>query len=817
MKMSKNYKLQLYAFECDTSLWENQLIYKLYLPKEWKGFMNPFSNGWKLDFKTTPLGKKLQSIFPQIVWVNNKVHQDGNQKPWLIATQPLSIEMILLLAKGWMMQVAAQIGVDRPAEVDEGKVGWREESVKDALEQDRDLVYSVIPGLVAHQFCMETKQLQLPDREEPISLEFSQVSADKLAECMSQPIDNRFSYVVRFRLKYRAGERERHLLMVSAGIRRFITEPPEREYLKGKINSTILVSMDNPFMRHTGPGGRSYSSLSFRRVGGTEPYTKWSEGFDELYFDVLWGKSFSTEEILKDPAAYASSHSPNVWVVHSNRMFGSLWIEAGISIEEKMRFYEMVRGQLAQWKPLPLLDYVESPGYKRARNGEKKEQPVTWCGHGKDFVLEVWGPDQLYHSVIRALTDKKFNGKAVASYVAEGEFRLNAPSANRIRIVQRDRQDFLDGLDVQAYGSLAEKHRVNCMERSIEPVGGEDWITLALVEIMPKKSWRKGEDPKQATRQGFQLTGRLTQFIHPEDKGGKSKRKKDAPVGSSYIHKVFNCVLDLLGDSGVVDGKGYGLVKNEGRPILAFDLVRGEAGLYAIQSKLENGSLFIKGRGQEEWQTLRDAVLSCHKYEVLPSNAESRKKEVSRWVVDEIRAERLRGNEVVVLLEAEMRNEGLMGIQNRHMEFGQSPPLSPWIQEDPGVTIVRVNANDDVPSYGFEPLAYATGVYSDGMADLYYGVGLKPKTQKGTAKAQTKYTFHNKPFQQPRLLEYMPLGDMDREERDRLAWMTHSLRELCITYESTTAKPYPLKMMNTLKKYLKGDLFDSVNAELEEF
>ncbi len=814
--MSKNYKLQLYAFECETSLWDNQLIYKLYLPKEWKGFMNQFGNGWKLDFKTTPLGKKLQSIFPQIIWVNNKVHQEENQKPWLIAIEPLSIEMILLLAKGWMMQVADKIGVTMPAEVDEGKVGWQEESVKAALLQDRGLAYSVLPALVAHQFCKETKRLQLPDREEPVSLEFSLVSGNKSAECMSQLIDNRFSYVVRVHLEYRAGELERHLLMVSAGIRRFVMEPPERKYLKGKINSTILVSMDNPFMRRTGTGGRSYSSLSFRRVGGTDPYTKWSEGFDELYFDVLWGKTFSTEEILKDPAAYAFSHSPKVWVVHSNRMFGSLWIEAGISIEEKMRFYEMVREQLALWKPLPLLDYVVNPTHKRMKKGEKKEQPVTWFGNGQDIVLEVWGSDQLYHSVARALKDKKYNGKAVVSYVAEGEFRLNAPSANRIRVVQRDRQDFLDGLDYQTYGSLAEKHRVNHMERSIEPVGGEGWITLALVEILPKKSWGKGEDPKQAARQGFQLTGRLSQFIHPEDKEKRSKRKKDAPPGSSYIHKVFNSILDLLGDSGVVDGKGYDLVK-EGRPILAFDLVRGEAGLYAIQSKLENGSLFIKGKGQEEWQPLRDAVLNCHKYEVLPSKAEARKKEVSRWVVDEIRAERLRGNEVVVLLEAEMRIEGLVGIQNRNIEFGQNPPLSPWIQEDPGVTIVRVNANEDVPSYGFEPLAYATGVYSDGVTDLYYGVGLKPKTQKGTAKAQTKYTYHNKPFQQPRLLEYMPLGDMDREDRDSLAWMTHSLRELCITYESTTAKPYPLKMMGTLKKYLKGDLFDGVDAELEEF
>lgn len=55
----------------------------------------------------------------------------------------------------------------------------------------------------------------------------------------------------------------------------------------------------------------------------------------------------------------------------------------------------------------------------------------------------------------------------------------------------------------------------------------------------------------------------------------------------------------------------------------------------------------------------------------------------------------------------------------------------------------------------------------------------------------------------------------DFKHRERLAWMVHRLREVCITFESTTAQPYPLKMTGTLKKYLQFKEYEFSEAEAE--
>ncbi|MBG9566168.1 DUF3962 domain-containing protein [Brevibacillus agri] len=817
--MSRTGKLlQLYAFESDQNAWNNKQIYLLDIPTVWREFIRQFYNGVKLPFAIKPLGKKLQSIFPQIVSVNNQFYLDEN-RPWLIATQPVPVGMILFLAKGWMNQIATRQGVAATDDLDTSTMDWRSEAVDSILHRDSRLKYELLPALVAHQFCLSPKQLLLDNRDEPVELMFSQVYATQKAECMSEPITTRsgtFSYVVRFRLQYRAGEPERLLLMVSAGIRRFITKPQETKYLKGGINSTLLVSMDNPLIKDQGMGLRSYASLSFRREGGTEPYTRWSEGLDELFCDVLWGNPLSTEDILTNPVKYHSDRSPKIWVVHNNRVFNPLYVEAGISIQEKMRFYEMVRENVSDWRSLTPLPLVPKPKLEGTRRRVREPIPPVYCGHDKDFVLEVWGPDSLYQCVVEALKAKKYKGKLLAEHVDGEVFRLNSSSRNRIIVVKCDRKDYVDGLDRGALKDLADEHRTNKILRSIEHVKGNQAITCSLIEILPKDDWKKlgeGIDPKQAVRKGFQLTGRITQFVYPENGAKKSKRKKDKPE-SSYIHKVFNCILDLLGDAGVIDYKAH-MDVNEQRPIIAYDLVSGDKGTYAILTKLEDGVLMVKSRGSEEWLSLSEAVLKTDQFDPLPKAPDALKKEVARWFGEQLRMERMSGKEPIVLVEAELRYKGLDGIQNNKIGRGKNPDLPGWIQNDQGMTVIRVNSNDDVPAYGFRPMSFSIGVYSDNESGLYYGVGTKPKTQRNIAKSMTKYDNPETAFQQPRVVEYMPLGPMDRQDRERLAWMVHRLREVCITFESTTAQPYPLKMTGTLKKYLQFKEYEITEAEAE--
>lgn len=165
----------------------------------------------------------------------------------------------------------------------------------------------------------------------------------------------------------------------------------------------------------------------------------------------------------------------------------------------------------------------------------------------------------------------------------------------------------------------------------------------------------------------------------------------------------------------------------------------------------------VKSRGSEEWLSLSEAVLKTDQFDPLPKAPDALKKEVARWFGEQLRMERMSGKEPIVFVEAELRYKGLDGIQNNKIGRGKNPDLPGWIQNDHGMTAIRVNSNDDVPAYGFRPMSFSIGVYSDNESGLYYGVGTKPKTQRNIAKSMTKYDNPETAFQQPRVVEYMPL------------------------------------------------------------
>ncbi|MCA0757012.1 DUF3962 domain-containing protein [Paenibacillus sp. N4] len=819
MSRSKNTRLQLYAFDTDLSKWENEMIYQLEMPSVWKAFILQFQRDEikrdkGLAIKVKPLGIKLQSIFPHIVWINHQFYLDS-AKPWIIATKPIPVDLIIAIAQGWFLQIAKNNAIQLTAEIDTSSVQWKEKSIGEALERDNRLIYSLFPAVVAHRFCQTDKILNLNVNDTPIPLQFSQVYASGHAECMSRPItisSGTFSYVVRFRLKTRGGEGDRHLLLVSSGIRRFVTEPQDTRYIKGGINSTILVSLDNPFYRRGEADIRSYASLSFRRDGNEAPYTRWSTGLDQLFFDVLWGKSFQSEDILTDPENYGENQNPHVLIVHNTRLFDPLWLESGISIEEKMRFYEMVRYELQEWSSLDSLSLVSKPVRSQKKQLKVAYPPALLCSHEKDLVLEVWGPQQLFDEVIVALREKKYNGLHIVHEDDSGQFKLNSPSANNLIIKKCDRLDYVDSLEQEQHGNLAYEHRARKIAQNLKrPIESEE-ITLSLIEILRKDKWDKGKDPKQAVREGFRRAGRLTQFIYSSDSEKKSKRNKSDE--SNYKHRVFNAILDLLGDAGIVELKTAATLGEE-RPVLAYDIIQLDRGIYPVLTKLEYGALYVKGRGMDEWRSLQQVVFECEAFDPIPKLNEQGKLEVARWFDEQLRKERLQGREIIVLVAADLRSKGLVGMQNGKINSNYNPPLSPWIELDNGITFIRINSTDEVPAYGFEPMSFSTGVYSDGTSGLYYGVGAKAKTQKGLAKIMTKLYNPSVAFQQPRVVEYMPLGEMEVEERNRLAWMVHSLRELCITFESTSALPYPLKMMATIKKYLKREEREWLNNEAE--
>lgn len=65
-----------------------------------------------------------------------------------------------------------------------------------------------------------------------------------------------------------------------------------------------------------------------------------------------------------------------------------------------------------------------------------------------------------------------------------------------------------------------------------------------------------------------------------------------------------------------------------------------------------------------------------------------------------------------------------------------------------------------------------------------------------------KFNSPNKHFLHQRLIEIIPLGATELEEHEQLANLVYQMRRLNIAYDAHTIFPYPLHIVNSLKKYM---------------
>jgi len=85
----------------------------------------------------------------------------------------------------------------------------------------------------------------------------------------------------------------------------------------------------------------------------------------------------------------------------------------------------------------------------------------------------------------------------------------------------------------------------------------------------------------------------------------------------------------------------------------------------------------------------------------------------------------------ILLIDANLRRKGIAELTNDKVSKDRNPPIAPWIQEDPNITVIRINTTDEVPAYGINPLSMSTGVY--------YGIGSKGISQRKISKDKRKF------------------------------------------------------------------------------
>ncbi len=808
-------KMELFALEIDETLFYNETIYYMKMPESWRNllYFDQTGDNYKLKYQVKPLGLKLKSIFPEIIsaYLDHKVIQQN--KPWLISTKPIYEPYIKQLTLGWFAHLKGYSISELPQEIRDSEPEWESSKFSDVHEFVDN--YQWVPGMAAVKFCQGSKFLDLGDelREE---LKFYHVIFNDKHECISNPIrkshrHDPFSYVIRFALKTRGGDADRAILTVSLGTRRYLSDEQIKDgkcYMRSGHSCSVLVTVQNPYVMSP---DRSFSQLKFERRPRNSSFTAWESALDELYWDVLNGESFDSDSLLANPKFYSNGDGEITAYVVNNNLFTGNSVKAGIGLPEKSGLYNLVKEFLTDCgaRELQLIPDISHRGMNDNRF------PIVIPKEDR-LTIEIYSSPEMFDAVKKGLStmQKSIENVTILDEISDSVFRLNSDKEFIVELVHCNPDIITSELEIDRYkdGSIAKEKRINQIVKRISKVDQPNHSVLALVEIEEKDKWRDGADPKKAIREGLKKTGRLSQFIHPltgDEKGDLSR--------------ILNAVLDLFNDYGLFSDNVNKI--NASGTLLSISVIKsGKKYLPAI-SRLDGTDLSVKLLGNDRWMTLSEAALKMDESKFLdnPRSGNKSSEVFKAFITAEIHSELERSSgQVIVLVNAKLRNSWLGAIGNAKIKFDRAPYLNERLANEPRLRFIRINATEDVPQYRIiidEELnryTKAQGVFKDSLG-IYYGVGGRPSAWKGIANDATKFSSPSKLLLQQRSVEYIPLGTENENESDELALLADHLRRLGLTYDKHTIFPYTMRVLSSLSKYITGNEEDyDYDAEFDE-
>ncbi|MFC0215221.1 pPIWI_RE module domain-containing protein [Paenibacillus chartarius] len=808
-------KMELFALEIDESLFYNEIIYYMKMPESWRNFFNrERTDHFKLAYKVEPLGKKLTSIFPEIICVYSDNRVLLYDQPWLVSTKPIPESYIKKFTLGWLAHLKGYSIPELPEDVRNSDPSWVSCTFGD-IHGSIDS-YQWVPGIAAIKFCQDPKFLDLGNglREE---LKFYHVIFNGKHECVSNPLRHSprhdpFSYVIRLELKTRGGDADRYILTVTLGTRRYLSQAQIKDgkcFMRSGHSCSVLVSVQNPYVTNT---DRSFSQLKFERcLGDKSSFTAWETALDGLYWDVLNGESFESDLLLINPKIYAEGSGEITAYVVNNNLFNGNSVKAGIGLPEKSGLFNLVKSFLTDYgaKELQLIPDISRRGMNDSRF------PMV-APKAEGLTFEVYGSEEMFEAIREVLTaaQKSIDYVTILEEISESHFRLNCDKEVIVELVHCNPKGIVAELEVDKYkdSAVAEDKRINQIIKRLSKTELNRNPVLALVEIEEKDKWREGTDPKKAIREGMKKTGRLSQFIYPltEDVTGN-------------VSRIINATLDLFNDYGFFSDN-VNKISLPGTLMSITVLKAGNKYLPTI-SRLVGTNLSIKMLGLDSWMSIYEAALNMDAAKFLDSpSKKNRSNEVfEAFITKEIQNELDRcDGKVLVLVNATLRYNWLRSIGNTKICWDQVPYLNERLSNESRVKFIRINATDDVPQYriiindALNEFNKASGIFKDPIG-IYYGVGGRPSAWKGISNDATKFTSPSKQLLQQRAVEYIPLGATDEEEMDNLAILADHLRRLGLTYDKHTIFPYTMRILNSLSKYITGNEDDyDYDAEFDE-
>ena len=636
-------------------------------------------------------------------------------------------------------------------------------------------------------------------------------------QLISRPLSDpnsqhQYSFVFDFSVQTTPPQRKA-LLLCQMSIRRWVPDALKKDrapILKENINAHIKVGEDK------------YCQVQIA-YNYTSKKADWKEQDKECYNIGGYEALPSAEDVMMDPPAYAA----HILLPYKNGMWGmkESKIGTGVSVVEKASLHQSIFGLLQDCDMV--LEQPEATRISRRgqnfsclRNpqeyssSEEFRQWVKKCVETDEINFEIYGmwQDPVQQELLRQIQDK-----------IEQDFGPNTPtSCLQICCICKEVGNLTDAMPDDR-----KETKIRYCDEMAATIGKTDVVTACMFVLPGQDQYSKGGDPKRVIRNAFAQTGRVVQFITPEENEGYSK--------------IQNAVYDLYRQLGVVTllNPSKELPPLANTPCVGMHLctqVHGIANkarflpLYVTVNIPEGKTRVYCDAFSKRGVSYREACLEMAKL-FWDSNLEQRCVEASRVPAKQKLIELKnhfysKEDSVLLVVQSDGTTRAVWsGISDKEIgcydviesycptEINVGMPKSPYKMSllDSGVRIIRIRSNQEVPDYYTDlskksteerlQLTSSSGIFQYG--DVYWGIHAKPNDPQYTSSFKaSRIDYPKQRFAEKDMIELYPLQLQPGDTAENWVFYTNALRHIPIQYNQSLVLPLPLHLAEGLEEYL---------------
>lgn len=870
--------LQTAVFEPGDLASLNGTYWLMRFPAGWKPRLLTLAGGPGTDRVSIPirsLNRVLTALVPDLVHVARYATR-GEDPVWLVSSAPIAREAIFAITAAWVRA----FGWRSPASLEQAlavmspsDLQWEEFPVDyarqlrltgSAEQEERGPANLAIFRLLPHQIAA---RLTLPDLAcDHAGYEtsaFRRCPAEEGAAIMSwpphRPADKPFSFTIALSAQtLPLGQGMR--MYAHFGVRRWVHRTP---VLDTRSHHGVYINPSVPWVT-----GLTYSpslqqaSMRLRIEGDGEQASRravWSDLLAKVLRELgVAGYLDLPESVRTSPKALLDRQSGGAALVYREGMYtfpgktpGRHPASPGLALIDRPRLLEWTASEITPAlrlaSPLPRSDVQVFPSLHKTPDKDDAQDAARLRAAIRDATSSQKLEVEIYYDT-RQILDQ---GVSELEEQLGVKFRLpDTISATRESADARTPE--LDiTLAVQPVGALgtdlepnqrlrstierlhqAVQYRSDQIQRAL-PALDPAVPAIALVEIAGKDKYkgpRREKDPKFAIRHGFNLAGRLTQFIEPPAANALNPDTDDDTTAAPDAERLRSSWGDLWRQLGArpdtLPPAEAGLPPAR---LLAFYIIRQNKTRtwgatrqvpIAVLMDPDGANIRVKAPGTGDWQPLWKAQLAVGRAHIM--GGQVRKPEEITAFFHEILTQDLDTSQPMLLLTAAQNcrpgwkflNNGELIADSLRFGSRAAQPAA----EFPGLRHVRIRTEDGNET----PEGYAVNETEKGHAGalwkiaprIWFSTADKPPTASNAVRYTSMVETTQKRDGSPvparpgarvwnhQLIEVAAVSLQGDEDDEPWAALAHDLRWAAPHYKNVTTLPWPLHLAEQIGEYI---------------